>query len=172
MSCYSPVRTGTFYIYFMPSFFLDPFLLSFFLSFHLSFFPSFLRSFAPSLLLSFFTSFLLSFFTSFLLYFFPSFLLSFFPSFLLSFFPSFLPSLLLPFWPAVRSYRLHLEIRDLVWGDNCSHSLHRRSPNWGFLGFSSAVRQMPRDLFSAPGIIALSPLSIAERRDWRDTRGK
>ena len=30
-----------------------------------------------------------------------------------------------------------------------------------FLGFSSAVRQMPGDLCIAPGIISLSPLSLA-----------
>ena len=35
------------------------------------------------------------------------------------------------------------------------------SPNWGFLGFSSAVRQMSGDLCTAPRIISLSPLSLA-----------
>ena len=35
------------------------------------------------------------------------------------------------------------------------------SPTWGFLGFSSSVRQMPGDLRTAPRIISLSPLSLA-----------
>ena len=63
-------------------------------------------------------------------------------------------SLLLPSWRAVRSYRPHLEERDPIWGDDWSHSpFIRRSPNWGFLGFSSAVRQMPGDLCTAPRTI-------------------
>ena len=57
-------------------------------------------------------------------------------------------------WRAVRSY---LEERDPIWGEDWSHSLFiRRSPSWGFLGFSSAVRQMPGDLCTAPRIILLS----------------
>ena len=32
---------------------------------------------------------------------------------------------------------------------------------WGFLGFSSAVRQIPGDLCTAPRVISLSPLSLA-----------
>ena len=36
------------------------------------------------------------------------------------------------------------------------HKKLRRSP-----GFSSAVRQMPGDLYTAPWIISLSPLSLA-----------
>ena len=48
-----------------------------------------------------------------------------------------------------------------IWGDNWSHSpFIRRSPSWGFLGFSSAVRQMPGYLCTAPRIISLSPLSL------------
>ena len=39
--------------------------------------------------------------------------------------------------------------------------LHQRSPSWGFLGFSSAIRQMPGDLCTAPRIILLSTLSLA-----------
>ena len=78
--------------------------------------------------------------------------------------PSF-PYFLLPSWRAVRSYRPHLEERDPIWSDNWSHSpFIRRSPScpsWGFLGFSSAVRQMPGDLCTAPRIISLSPLSLA-----------
>ena len=35
------------------------------------------------------------------------------------------------------------------------------SPSGGFLGFSSAVRQMPGNLCTAPRIISLSPLSLA-----------
>ena len=40
----------------------------------------------------------------------------------------------------------------------------------GFLGFSSAVRQMPGDLCTASGIISLSPLLLTT--DVTDTRGK
>ena len=47
------------------------------------------------------------------------------------------------------SYRPHFEVRDPIWGDDWSQSLHRRSPSWGFPGFSSAVRQMPGDLCTA-----------------------
>ena len=69
---------------------------------------------------------------------------------------------LLPSWCAVRSYRPHLEERDPIWGGHWSHSPYiRRSPSWGFLGFSSAVRQMTGDLYTAPRIISLSPLSLA-----------
>ena len=53
-----------------------------------------------------------------------------------------------------------------------SYSLHRQSPSWRFLGFSSVVRQMTGDLCTAPGSISLSPLPLADRRDWCDTRGK
>ena len=74
----------------------------------------------------------------------------------------FLISFLLPSWRAVRSYRPHLEKRDPIWGDEWSHSpFIRLSPSWGFLGVSSAVRQMPGDLCTAPRIIPLSPLSVA-----------
>ena len=74
----------------------------------------------------------------------------------------FLDSFLLPSWRAVRSYRPHLEERDLIWVDDWSHGpFIRRSPSWGFLGFSSAVRQMPGDMCTAPRIISLSPLSLA-----------
>ena len=46
-------------------------------------------------------------------------------------------------------------------GKDWSHSpFIRRSPNWGFREFSSAVRQMPGDLSTAGGIISLSPLSL------------
>ena len=82
--------------------------------------------------------------------------------------PSSFISFLLPSWRAVRSYRSHLVERDAIWGDGWSHSYFiRRSPSWGFLGFSSAIRQMPGDLFTAPRI-----LIISDRRDWSDTRGK
>ena len=64
----------------------------------------------------------------------------------------FLNSFLIPSWRALRTYRPHLEERDPIWGDDWSHNpFIRRSPSWGFLGFSSAVRQMPRDLCTAPG---------------------
>ena len=56
----------------------------------------------------------------------------------------------------------HLEERDPIWGNDLSHSpFIRRSPSWGFMGFSSAVRQMPGDLCTAPRIISLSLLSLA-----------
>ena len=71
-------------------------------------------------------------------------------------------SFLFPSWRAVRSYQPHLEDRDPIWGDDWSHSpFIRRSPSWGFLGFSSAVRQIPEDLCTAPRIISLSSLSSA-----------
>ena len=80
----------------------------------------------------------------------------------------FLDSFLLSSWRAVPSYRPHLEERNLIWGDDWSHGpFIRRSPSWRFLGFSSAVRQMPGDLWTAPRIISLSPLSIADGRDIR-----
>ena len=67
-------------------------------------------------------------------------------------------SFLFPSWIAVRSYRFHLQERDPIWGDNWSHSpFIRRSPSWGFPGFSSAVRQMPWDLCTAPGIFHYHP---------------
>ena len=75
---------------------------------------------------------------------------------------TFLLSFLLSSWRAVRSYQPHLEGRDAIWGDDWSYSpFIRRSPSWGFLGFSSAVRQMPGDLCTAPRIISSSPLSLA-----------
>ena len=71
-------------------------------------------------------------------------------------------SFLLPSWRALRSYWPHLEERDPIWGDDCSHSpFIRRSPSWYFLGVSSAVRQMPGDLCTAPRIIPLSSVSLA-----------
>ena len=70
----------------------------------------------------------------------------------------FLISFLFPSWRAVRSYRPHLEERDPVWGNDWSHSpFIWRSSSGGFLGFSSAVRQMPGNLCTAPRIISLSP---------------
>ena len=41
-----------------------------------------------------------------------------------------------------------------------------------FFFFSSAVRQMSGDLCTDPGIISLSIISLADRRDWRDTQSK
>ena len=59
---------------------------------------------------------------------------------------------------------LHLEVRDPNWGDDSSHSLN---PSWGFPRFLSAVRQMPWDLWTTHGIISLSHLTLADRRDTR-----
>ena len=53
---------------------------------------------------------------------------------------SFLLPFLLPSWRAMRSYRPHLQVRDPIWWDDWTHSLHRRSPSWGFPEFFSAVR--------------------------------
>ena len=70
----------------------------------------------------------------------------------------FLISFLLPSWRAVRSLRPHLEERDSIWGDDWSSDGLLAKV---FLEFSSAVRQMPGDRFTAPRIISLSPLSLA-----------
>ena len=60
------------------------------------------------------------------------------------------------------SFKTHLEERDPIWGDDWTQSpFIRRSPSWGFLGFSSTVKQMPGDLCTASKIISLSPLSLA-----------
>ena len=68
-----------------------------------------------------------------------------------------LSSFLLPSWRNMRSNRPHLEERDPIWGDNWSHSpFIRLSPSWSFLGFSSAVIQMPGNLCTAPRIISLA----------------
>ena len=48
-----------------------------------------------------------------------------------------------------------------IWGNDWSHSSFIKwSPSWGFLAFSSTVRQMPGDLYTASRIISLSPLSL------------
>ena len=73
--------------------------------------------------------------------------------------PSFLPSLFLRYCAI---YRLHLKERDPIWDDDKSHSPSiRLSLSWCFLGFSTAVRQMPGDLCTASRIVSLSPLSLA-----------
>ena len=84
------------------------------------------------------------------------------PFFLLSFLHSFLFLL----WRLMRSYWPHLEVRYPISGDCRLIAFIRRTPHWGFPGFSSAVRQMPGDLCTVPILI------IIDRRDWRDTRGK
>ena len=43
--------------------------------------------------------------------------------------------------------------------------LHQSVSYLGFLGFSSAVRQMPGDLYTAPGIISLSHLLATDVTD-------
>ena len=61
----------------------------------------------------------------------------------------FLLFFLLPPWRAVRSYWLHLEVRDPIWGDDRSHSpFIRRSLSWGFPGFSSAKENTRRSVHS------------------------
>ena len=76
-------------------------------------------------------------------------------------FPSFLPSF---FFACFATLTTSL-------GDDWSHRLHRRSPSWGFPRFSFVVKQISGNLYRAPGIILLSPLPLADRRDWCDTRG-
>ena len=61
--------------------------------------------------------------------------------------PFLLSSFFLPVW----SYLCHLEIRDSIWGDDWSYHL-------------------PADLGTAPSFTILSPLSLADRYDWHDTR--
>ena len=79
---------------------------------------------------------------------------------------------LLPSWRNLRSYRHHLEEWDPIWGDDWSHSpFIRRSPSWGFQGFSSAVNQMPGSVYSPQDHFIIT-LIISDRRDWCDTRGK
>ena len=79
----------------------------------------------------------------------------------------FLISFLLPSWRAVRYCRPHLEERGLIRGDDWSHSTFiRRSPSWGFLGFSLGCKANARRSVHSP------PLIISDRRDWHNTRGK
>ena len=70
-------------------------------------------------------------------------------------------SFFLSSWGAMRSYRRYLEVWDPILGDDCRTTFIRRSPSWGFPGFSSG------DLCTTPGIIPLSPLSLADKRDNR-----
>ena len=48
----------------------------------------------------------------------------------------------------------HFEVRDTIWSNDRLHSLHKMV---SYLRFSSAIRKMPGDLCTAPGIISLSP---------------
>jgi hypothetical protein len=75
---------------------------------------------------------------------------------ILSWVPSF------SFWRTVRSYRRHLMVRNPIWGDVGRTAFIRRTPGWGFQRF-------PQEIFAQPPV---SLLSLAERRDWHDTRGK
>ena len=54
-----------------------------------------------------------------------------------------------------------------IWGDDWSHSFHQWPPSRGFLGFSSARRPV-----HSPQDHLIISLSLADRCDWRDTRGK
>ena len=60
----------------------------------------------------------------------------------------------------------YLEIRGSIWGDDWSRSLHRTI---SLLRFSSAVREMPLDTCTAPGIISLSSLFLADQRDTQES---
>ena len=53
----------------------------------------------------------------------------------------FLLSFFLPFWPAVLSYRSHLDVRDPIWGDHWSYNLHWYSPSCGFLSCKTNARR-------------------------------
>ena len=80
--------------------------------------------------------------------------------------PYFLPS---PFLMCCAILQTSFGGNGPIWGDDWSHSFHRRSPNWSFPGLSSAV---PGDLCTVSGIISLSPISLSDRLEWRDTQGK
>ena len=73
----------------------------------------------------------------------------------------FLNSFFVLSWCAMRSYWPHLGVGTPFEAMTAHSPFIRRSPSWGFLGFSSAVRQMPGDLCTDPRIISLSPLSLA-----------
>ena len=76
--------------------------------------------------------------------------------------------ILLPSWRAVRSYWPHLEERDSIWGNDCSHSpFIRWSPSWGFPQLKTNARRSVH----TPGFNFIITLIISDRRDWRDTRG-
>ena len=80
-------------------------------------------------------------------------------------FPYFLP---FPFLSAVRYYRPHLEGKDSIWGDDCSHSLHRRLLAEVFLSCKANARRS----MHSPRYHFIITLSLPDRRDWRDSRGK
>ena len=91
----------------------------------------------------------------------------------------FLNCFLLPSWHSVQSYRPHLEGREPIWGDDWSHNpFIRQPPDWGFLGFSPDVRQMPGDLYTAPRFISSSSSLATDVTDvtlgasglWQGTR--
>ena len=64
----------------------------------------------------------------------------------------------LSFFPFLSLSDMLCDPTDLIWGDDWPHSpFIRQSPSWGFLGFSSAVRQMPGDLCTAPGSFHCHP---------------
>ena len=61
------------------------------------------------------------------------------------------------------------EERDPIWGDDWSHSpFIRWSPSWGFLGFSSAVRQMPGDVHDPWDHFTITLII----NNWCDTQDK
>ena len=80
----------------------------------------------------------------------------------------FLISFLLHSWQAIRSYRPNLEIRDPIWGDDWSHSLHQMVSKQRF---SRVFLRFGRISVHSPQSISLSSL-LADRRDWHDTRSK
>ena len=65
----------------------------------------------------------------------------------------------------VRPYRHQLEVRDPIWGDEWSHSLHWQSINWDF---SRGFPVLKIHLCIAPGFILLSPWPLDDKSDWRD----
>ena len=82
-------------------------------------------------------------------------------------------SFFVPTWRVERFYWPHLEVEDPIFKAMTDRTAFIRwSPSWGLPGSPSTVRLMPGDLCPAPGIISLSPLSLADRRDWCYSQGK
>ena len=78
----------------------------------------------------------------------------------------FLLSFIFHFSLALLTYRPHFQVRYSTSGDDWSRIFYRRSPK------VFQVRWIPEDLCTAPGIISLSPLLLADRCVWHDTRSK
>ena len=66
----------------------------------------------------------------------------------------------------------HLEGRDPIWGDDWSHSLHRRSPSWGFPGFFLSYKVNSSRSVHNPRYHLIITLSLGDRADWHNTLDK